>query len=148
MSRLIWRGGESEPCVMKLLCVWKRSLCFDVENEHSFVVHLIFVLLSINVTFTFYYLLFFDMFRPHTAIFKYYSILSRSWCSVMPIFCLCQGASHVLAMRSCWWCAYCQCPCVRIFVLALWPPCCLFTNNKQHGGHKENTNILTHGHWQ
>jgi hypothetical protein len=20
--------------------------------------------------------------------------------------------------------------------------------NKQHGGHKDNTNILTHGHWQ
>jgi hypothetical protein len=37
--------------------------------------------------FTFYYLLFVDMFRPHTAIFKCYSILSRSWCSLMPIFC-------------------------------------------------------------
>jgi hypothetical protein len=26
------------------------------------------------------------MFRPHTAIFMCYSILSRSWCSVMPFF--------------------------------------------------------------
>jgi hypothetical protein len=45
---------------------------------------LIFVLLSINITFTFYFLLFVDMFRPHTAIFRCYNILSRSWCSVMP----------------------------------------------------------------
>jgi hypothetical protein len=37
-------------------------------------------------TFTFYFLLIADMFRPHTAIFRCYSILSRSWCSVMPIF--------------------------------------------------------------
>jgi hypothetical protein len=44
--------------------------------------HLIFALLSINVTFTFYYLLFVDMFRPHTAIFRCYSILSRSWCYI------------------------------------------------------------------
>jgi hypothetical protein len=36
-------------------------------------------------TFTFYFLLFVDMFRPHTAIFRYYNILSRNWCSVMPI---------------------------------------------------------------
>jgi hypothetical protein len=36
-------------------------------------------------TFTFYFLLFVDMFRPHTAIFRCYSIFSRSWCSVMPI---------------------------------------------------------------
>jgi hypothetical protein len=39
---------------------------------------LIFILLSINVTFTFYYLLFVNMFRPHTAILRSYSILSRS----------------------------------------------------------------------
>jgi hypothetical protein len=32
-------------------------------------------------TFTFYFLLFVDMFRPHTAIFKCYNILSRSWCN-------------------------------------------------------------------
>jgi hypothetical protein len=39
-------------------------------------------------TFTSYFLLIVDMFRPHTAIFRCYtsSILSRSWCSVMPIF--------------------------------------------------------------
>jgi hypothetical protein len=37
-------------------------------------------------TFTFYFLLIVDMFWPHTAIFRSYSILSRSWCSVMPIF--------------------------------------------------------------
>jgi hypothetical protein len=36
-------------------------------------------------TFTSYFLLIVDMFRPHTAIFRCYSILSRS-CSVMPIF--------------------------------------------------------------
>jgi hypothetical protein len=29
------------------------------------ILHLIFVLLSISVTFTFYFLLFVDMFRPH-----------------------------------------------------------------------------------
>jgi hypothetical protein len=82
----------------------------------------IFVLLSINVTFAFYFLLFVDMFRPHTAIFKCYIIFYRSWCSVMPFF----PYARVPAMCSCWWCAYCQCPCVRIFVLSLWPPCCLF----------------------
>jgi hypothetical protein len=53
---------------------------------YSTFLHLIFVPLSINVTFTYYYLLFVEMFRPHTAIFMCYSILSRSWCSVMPIF--------------------------------------------------------------
>jgi hypothetical protein len=37
-------------------------------------------------TFTFYLLLLVDMFRPHTAIFKCYSVLPRNWCSVMPIF--------------------------------------------------------------
>jgi hypothetical protein len=37
-------------------------------------------------TFTFYFLLIVDMFRPHPAIFRCYCILSRSWCSVMPIF--------------------------------------------------------------
>jgi hypothetical protein len=37
-------------------------------------------------TFTSYFLLIVDMFRPHTAIFRCYSILSISWCSVMPIF--------------------------------------------------------------
>jgi hypothetical protein len=46
-------------------------------------------------TFTLYFLLFFDMFRSHTAIFR---------CE--------QGV------------------------------------NEQHGGHKDNTNILTNGHWQ
>jgi hypothetical protein len=61
------------------------------------------------------------MFRPHTAIFRCYSILSRSWCSVMPIF------AYVMLPAMCfsWWCAYCLCPFVRIFVLSLWPPCCL-----------------------
>jgi hypothetical protein len=38
----------------------------------------------------------------HTAIFRCYSILSRSCCSVMPIFCLCQGASLVLAIFRCY----------------------------------------------
>jgi hypothetical protein len=62
------------------------------------------------------------MFQPHTAIFRCYSILSRSWCSVMPIF------AYVMLPAMCfsWWCSYCQCPFVRIFVLSLWPPCCLF----------------------
>jgi hypothetical protein len=59
------------------------------------------------------------MFRPHMAIFRCYSILSRSWCSVMPIFCLCQGASHALAIFRCYsilsrsWCSvmpiFCLC---------------------------------------
>jgi hypothetical protein len=79
-------------------------------------------------TFTFYFLLFVDMFRPHTAIFRCYSLLSRSWCSVMPIF----AYVMVPAMCFCWWCAYCQCPCVIIFVLSLWPPCCLFTSVCQY----------------
>jgi hypothetical protein len=60
---------------------WAVSLRYRVNVR--------FVLLSINVTFTFYLLLFVDMFRPHTAIFRCDSILSRSWCSAMPIFCLC-----------------------------------------------------------
>jgi hypothetical protein len=57
--------------------------------------HLIFVLLSINVTVTFYYLLFVDMFRPHTAIFRCYCILSRSWCSVMPINMAATKTTHI-----------------------------------------------------
>jgi hypothetical protein len=52
-------------------------------------------------TFAFYFLLFVYMFRPHTAIFRCYSILSRSWCSVMPIFSLCDVASHVLLLMVC-----------------------------------------------
>jgi hypothetical protein len=36
------------------------------------------------------------------AIFRCYSILSRSCCSVMPIFCLCHGASLVLAIFRCY----------------------------------------------
>jgi hypothetical protein len=63
--------------------------------------------------FTFYFLLFVDMFRPHTAIFRCYSILSRSWCSVMPIF----AYVMVPAMCFCWWCAYCQCPSVNYIML-------------------------------
>jgi hypothetical protein len=39
--------------------------------------------------------------------------------------CLSDVASHVLAMCFCWWCTNCQCPFVRIYVLSLWPPCCL-----------------------
>jgi hypothetical protein len=62
-------------------------------------------------TFTFYFLLFVDMLRPHTAILRCYSILSRSWCSVMPIF----AYVIVPAMFLRWWYAYCQCPFVRIF---------------------------------
>jgi hypothetical protein len=42
-------------------------------------------------------------------------------------FCLCDVASHVLDIFS-WCCAYCQCPFVRIIVLSLWLPCCLFTS--------------------
>jgi hypothetical protein len=74
-------------------------------------------------TFTSYFLLIVDMFWPHTAIFKCYSILSRSWCSVMPIF------AYVMLPAMCfsWCCVYCQCPFVRIFVLSLWPPCCLLS---------------------
>jgi hypothetical protein len=55
------------------------------------------------------------MFRPHTAIFRCYSILSRSWGSVMPIF------AYVMLLSMCFYgcCAYCQCPFVRIFVLSL-----------------------------
>jgi hypothetical protein len=51
-----------------------------------------------------------------TAIFRCYSILPRSWCSVMPTFF---AYARVPAMCFCWWCAYCQWPCVRIFVLSL-----------------------------
>jgi hypothetical protein len=80
------------------------DLAYDTDWRRpvvNMVMDIIFVLLSINVTFTFYYLLFVVMFRPHEAIFRCYSILSRSWCSVMPIFCLCQGASHVLLLMVC-----------------------------------------------
>jgi hypothetical protein len=79
-------------------------------------------------TFTSYILLIVDMFRSHTAIFKCYSILSRSCCSVMPIF------AYVVLPAMCfgWRCAYCQCPFVRIFVLPLRPPCCLFTLCGRH----------------
>jgi hypothetical protein len=55
------------------------------------------LLLSINVTFTFYFLLFVDMFRPHTAIFKCYNILSRSWCSVMQFFPMLECQPHAPA---------------------------------------------------
>jgi hypothetical protein len=101
---------------------------------------------------TFTILLIVDMFRPHTAIFKCYSILSRSWCSVMPIFlpmpgcqpsssvivyspeagallcqffCLCQGASHVLAIFKCYsilsrsWCSV-----MPIFAYVIVPVMC------------------------
>jgi hypothetical protein len=46
---------------------------------------------------------------------------------------LCQFFAYVMlpAMCFCWCCAYCQCPFVRIFVLSLWPPCCLSTNNRK-----------------
>jgi hypothetical protein len=51
---------------------------FRCVGYFIFVLHLIFVIFSINVTFTSYYLLFVDIFRPHTAIFRCYSILFRS----------------------------------------------------------------------
>jgi hypothetical protein len=82
---------------LKLMCligviksrriIWKSNVehTGKMRNTYS-ILHLIFVLLSINVTFTFYFLLIVDMFRPQTSIFRCYSILSRSWCSVMPIF--------------------------------------------------------------
>jgi hypothetical protein len=83
----------------------------------------IFVLLSINVT--------------HSLFIFYYSStcfgLTRLSSSVIVYSpeagaLLCQFFAYVRvpAMCFCWWCAYCQCPCVRIFVLSLWPPCCLF----------------------
>jgi hypothetical protein len=50
-------------------------------------------------TFTSYFLLIVYMFRPHTAIFRCYSILSRSWCSVMPIF------AYVMLSAMCQPCA-------------------------------------------
>jgi hypothetical protein len=52
-------------------------------------------------TFTSYFLLIVDMFRHHTAIFRCYSILSRSWCSLMPIFAYVRVASHVLLLMVC-----------------------------------------------
>jgi hypothetical protein len=51
-------------------------------------------------TFTSYILLIVDMFRPHTAIFKCYSKLSRSWCSVMPIFAYCIGLLYLPRMMD------------------------------------------------
>jgi hypothetical protein len=53
-------------------------------------------------TLTSYFLIIVDMFRPHTAIFRCHSILSRSWCSVMPIF------AYVMLPAMCfsWCCAY------------------------------------------
>jgi hypothetical protein len=74
-------------------------------------------------TFTSYILLIVDMLRHHTAIFRCYSILSRSWCSVMPMF------AYVMLPAMCFsrCCAYYQCPFVRIIVLSLRPPCCLFS---------------------
>jgi hypothetical protein len=64
-------------------------------------------------TFTFYFLLIVDMFRSHTAIFRCYSILSRSWCSVMRI------SAYVMLPAMCfsWWCAYCQCLSVNYIML-------------------------------
>jgi hypothetical protein len=70
--------------------VYTFSYCISV-------LHLIFVFWSINVAFTFYFVLFVDMFRPHKAIFRCYSILFRSWCSVMPFF----PYAMVPAMCSC-----------------------------------------------
>jgi hypothetical protein len=74
-------------------------------------------------TFTSYFLLIIDMFRPHTAIFKCYTILSWSWCSVMPIF------AYVMLPAMCQPCAS---PDVVLIVSV----------------RKDNTIILTNGHWQ
>jgi hypothetical protein len=54
-------------------------------------------------TFTSYILLIVGMFRPHTAIFKCYSILSRSWCSVMPISAYLCFRCYSILSRS--WCS-------------------------------------------
>jgi hypothetical protein len=64
-------------------------------------------------TFTFYFLLIVDMFRPHTAIFRCYSIVPRSCCSVMPIF------AYVMLPAMCfsWCCAYVSCPSVNYVIL-------------------------------
>jgi hypothetical protein len=45
-------------------------------------------------TFTSYFLLIVDMFRPHTAIFGCYSILSRSCCSVIFALCYIDGQKN------------------------------------------------------
>jgi hypothetical protein len=66
-----------------------RNYCtykFCVKRK-KLTIYLILVFWFINVKLTFYSLLFFDMFRPHTAIFRCYSY--RSWCSVMPFFSIC-----------------------------------------------------------
>jgi hypothetical protein len=81
---------ESQLFRRNLLVTWQSTM--NSMNICSFV-H------QCN-TFTFYFLLFVDMFRPHTAIFKGYSILPRNWCSVMPIFA-CHCASHVLLLMVC-----------------------------------------------
>jgi hypothetical protein len=73
-------------------------------------------------TFTFYFL--FSINRRHVSASRPSSIVIV--CSPEAGTLLCQFVAYVRvpAMCSCWWCAYCQCPFVRIFVLSLWPPCC------------------------
>jgi hypothetical protein len=76
------------------------SRCFQVEVRGGWTrrvfLHLIFVILSINVTFTFYYLLFVDMFWPHTAISRCYS-----YASFLPMPRCQPCASHVLLLMVC-----------------------------------------------
>jgi hypothetical protein len=54
-------------------------------------------------TFTSYFLLIVDMFRPHTAIFKCYSILSGRWCSVMPMPCEAETCRRLIENKK-WMC--------------------------------------------
>jgi hypothetical protein len=66
-------------------------------------IHLVFVVHQCNQVLHFVLICQYDMFQPHTAIFKCYSY--RSWCSVMPFF---------LNMLGCQPCApadgvFCQC---------------------------------------
>jgi hypothetical protein len=85
-----WRFG-----VHNFAKLQRRIYCILASCYIRFKLNICSIVHQYNIHF--YFLLFVDMFRPHTAIFK----------------------------CSCWWCAYCQCPCVRIFMLSLWPPCCL-----------------------
>jgi hypothetical protein len=93
------RSGKWFRMLLAMLCqslpvysAWNPKDNYNIREIYCIVS--CYIRLTLNIcyfvhqcnTFTSYFLLIVDMFRPHTAIFKCYSILSRSWCSVMPIF--------------------------------------------------------------
>jgi hypothetical protein len=80
-----YRSEQFLTRVCKVFAVVECSVC---QMKEDFKLNICSFVHQYN-TFTSYILLIVDMFRPYTAISRCYSILSGSWCSVMPISCLC-----------------------------------------------------------